>query len=267
MTIEKEEPPREVTHNILFFWRKKEQDMRGNSHRSSQAGQSRPPSSSMSKFQERVIDTEQRKYIVKSLAIRREQNEQFRSIVILLDVSKSMQPYIEEVRRGTAGIVRTLLDDDEVAVLSFSDETKTILQLDTMSENQNDINSALLMVKAEGQTALWDGIADSIDMLQREATYNSRVVIVLTDGEDNKSRRFSSQDQVIYYAKNRMHPVSIIIIGVGRGIDSKALRELALGTKGSFIEVEQSKEGVMLGLEEASTALALMDMSSRDFKK
>jgi Ca-activated chloride channel family protein len=83
-------------------------------------------------------------------------------------------------------------------------------------------------------TAVWDSINAGLAVLEEER--GRRVVLVLTDGDDNSSE----VDAAALASRARRDGIMVYAIGIrgGDGRLSKGLRELALQTGGSFVELK-----------------------------
>ena len=106
------------------------------------------------------------------------------SAVLVLDESRSMGKGVHLC----AEAVRKFLDQctarDEFALISFAE------QVAVQSDFTNDpraIQDRLLHVKSQGRTPLLDAVK-SAALLMRHAHNQRRVILVLTDGGDNRSR-------------------------------------------------------------------------------
>jgi VWFA-related protein len=151
------------------------------------------------------------------------------SIVMLIDISGSMQPKLPTVRRALEDFMAKLNPCDEVAVYVFGSTAPggpagvTLIQ-----EFTTDYQLAadqLASVKPWGPTPLYDAVDDGLRILNR-SHYPNRVVVLITDGMDNVSTL--SKAQVIGEARTDGVP----IYGIGIG-NPNARRGLSY-TIGSF---------------------------------
>jgi len=74
--------------------------------------------------------------------------------------------------------------EDETFIVSFSDYP--ILSQD-FTGNSNELERSLRDISPHGSTALYDAVAYAADHM-RSATRDKKVLLVVTDGEDNNSR-------------------------------------------------------------------------------
>jgi VWFA-related protein len=93
--------------------------------------------------------------------------------------------------------------EDEVFIVNFNDEP----YLDSpFTRSQEQLQDALQRIDSRSGTALYDAASSSLDYLQKEGTHDKKVLLIVSDGEDNASRgtleklvrRLQETDTVIY---------------------------------------------------------------------
>jgi VWFA-related protein len=112
------------------------------------------------------------------------------SIGIVIDNSGSMREKRAKVNQAALNLVRASNPQDEVFVVNFNDE----YYLD--QDFTNDLlklKEALEKIDAKGGTALYEAVVASADHLKRNAKLEKKVILVVTDGEDNASRETLEQ--------------------------------------------------------------------------
>ena len=112
------------------------------------------------------------------------------SIGIVIDNSGSMREKRAKVNQAALNLVRSSNPRDEVFVVNFNDE----YYLD--QDFTNDLlklKEALEKIDAKGGTALYEAVVASADHLKRNAKLEKKVILVVTDGEDNASRETLEQ--------------------------------------------------------------------------
>jgi VWFA-related protein len=94
-------------------------------------------------------------------------------------------------------------------------------------------------ISAKGETALFDATYEAISALEAENPPGKRVVVALTDGVDNTSRR--RVGEVIDLAKKAN--IKLYMLGFGRPgeLDEKVMREMADKTQGKFYHAKNQK--------------------------
>lgn len=108
------------------------------------------------------------------------------TVGLVVDNSGSMRDKRSRVNAAALTFVDTSNRDDEVFVVNFSDDYYLDLDKD-FSSDLGELKEALERIDSRGSTALYDAIRASLDHL-RKGTRDKRVLLVITDGEDNASR-------------------------------------------------------------------------------
>ncbi len=126
------------------------------------------------------------------------------SLGLVIDNSGSMREKRLAVESAALALVRDSNRQDEVFVVNFNDEA----YLD--SDFTNDIavmEQGLTKIDSRGGTAMRDAIRMSIDHLHEKAKRDKKVILVVTDGNDNASSislealvRAAQQDDILVYA-------------------------------------------------------------------
>ena len=156
-------------------------------------------------------------------------------LVVMLDVSGSMQGNLPLLRGAAAQLFARLLPDDEARVGTFGHDV-TIAPAFTKSRDEL-MASVPTAIAPDAPTPLWRGLEQAMDAL-KTGTEMRKVVLVLSDGKDSGPtgfrQRISSQADVIDRA--RAEDVMIYAIGMrsrgGRpaqpGVGPGGLQEMLL---------------------------------------
>jgi VWFA-related protein len=107
------------------------------------------------------------------------------AIGIVVDNSGSMRDKRERVAQAMLNLVRTSNPDDEVFVVNFGEDY--YLDQD-FTGDVNLLRAALRQEPMRGETALYDAITASAKHLKGSAKLERRVLLVITDGQDNASQ-------------------------------------------------------------------------------
>jgi Ca-activated chloride channel homolog len=110
------------------------------------------------------------------------------SLGLVIDNSGSMRDKRAKVAAAATGLVKASNKDDEEFVVNFNDEA--FLDLPHNKEFTNDITEleeALSRIDSRGGTAMRDAIRMSIEHLKEKAHLEKKVIVVVTDGNDNSS--------------------------------------------------------------------------------
>ena len=130
------------------------------------------------------------------------------SIGILVDNSGSMRTKRNAVTKAVVNLVQASNPKDEVFVVNFNDEP--YLDQD-FTNNVGLMKDALDRVDTRGGTALYDAVYAAADHLAKGAKLEKKVLLVVTDGEDNESRM--SLEEAIRAVQNDNGP-TIYTIGI-----------------------------------------------------
>lgn len=152
------------------------------------------------------------------------------SIGILIDNSGSMRDKRQAVNTAALDLVKSSNREDEVFIVNFSDEA--IIDTDLTSDVAK-MQEGLQQIDSRGGTALYDAVVASADYLAKKGNREKKVLLVVTDGEDNAST--DTLEQAVRRVQNDAGPV-IYTIGILGGDHEKrakrALESLALNTGG-----------------------------------
>jgi len=147
------------------------------------------------------------------------------SMVLVLDSSGSMKRASEQVVAAAATFVETLRPEDSLGMLTFADKVNVAHAITT---NRANTIETLAEYKAEGGTALYDALCDSLLMLK--GLKGRRAVVILSDGrdEDNPGTGPGSVrtwDSVLRLLQDQ--DVLMFPVGLGTKIDPERLNLLA----------------------------------------
>jgi VWFA-related protein len=153
------------------------------------------------------------------------------SVVIAIDNSGSMRPRLAETREAAKSFLDLLAPADSIQVVGFAQQVKI---LGPMSSNRTAAGKAIALTTARGNTALYDALFTSIDLLKDRP--GRKAVVLLSDGVDDNGvgkqlSKHSIQD-VLQFAKRVNVP--IYAIGIGTEIDEALLAGFAQSTGGRY---------------------------------
>ncbi len=104
---------------------------------------------------------------------------------IVIDNSGSMRDKREQVNRAVLNLIRASNPQDEIFVVNFN-QTPYLDQ--DFTSDVNLLQTALHQVSTRGSTALYDAVVASAVHLQHNPRLTKKVLLVITDGQDNMSR-------------------------------------------------------------------------------
>jgi len=126
------------------------------------------------------------------------------SLGIIIDNSGSMRDKKNRVAAAALNLVRASNPQDEVFIVNFNDDA----YLDQPFTNDiKKLEQALDRVETKGGTAMRDAISMSMDYLKEKAKKDKKVLVIVTDGNDNTSNinleelmRKAQQSDVLIYS-------------------------------------------------------------------
>ena len=149
---------------------------------------------------------------------------------IVIDNSGSMRDKRPSVNAAAINLVKSSNPQDKVFIVNFNEEyfldqdyTASIPKLD----------DALQRIEARGGTALYDATLASADHLKKSGPLEKKVLLVVTDGEDNASREPLEHAIRLLQEENGPTVYTIGILGDEHSKRARrALREMAEETGG-----------------------------------
>jgi VWFA-related protein len=150
------------------------------------------------------------------------------AVGLVLDNSGSMISRKRLVSAGAMAFVRSSHPEDDVFTVIFNEHVMYGLSPAVrFTRSPSQVEAGLKRFPAGGKTALYDAVISALDHLET-ADHQKRVLVILSDGEDNASlhskdemyTRATSSDAIIY-------AVSSDDIRSGGGGDERVLKKLA----------------------------------------
>jgi Ca-activated chloride channel homolog len=133
------------------------------------------------------------------------------TVGLLIDASSSMRPKLGELLAASMAFARTSNPQDELFAIRFNDDVRDVVpdRRFLLAGDSGALESAVRSVRADGRTALYDGLMAGLDHLA-EGSRARKVLIVVSDGGDNASE--AKLDAVL--ARARDSNAAIYTIGV-----------------------------------------------------
>jgi Ca-activated chloride channel family protein len=158
------------------------------------------------------------------------------SVIITLDASGSMSKRMTETQAAAKAFVTALDPQDSAQLVAFAREVRT---LTPMSSSKTAVTAAIEQTVARGDTALYDALYQSIELLAERP--GRKAVVLLSDGvdDDGTGRPLSQRtvSEAIQAAQRVNAP--IYVIGLGTEIDEAVLKEIADATGALYLNAPQ----------------------------
>lgn len=172
--------------------------------------------------------------------------------VLVLDRSGSMNDAIQRsegitklkaMQRAASRFVRIMPATARSTVLPFSDEPA---RPKNFTQNKEHLTRDIQSLRADGGTAVFDAIYKAIAMLDADSSSGKRIVVAMTDGIDNSSRRFPRE--VIEFARETKTQLFLLGFGKPNEIDQKTMNFIASQSKGEYFHA--ASESDLIGIFE-----------------
>jgi Ca-activated chloride channel homolog len=147
------------------------------------------------------------------------------SIGLLFDSSGSMKNKIDASVSALKHVFQTTIPGDEFFLVQFSDDVQL---LSNFTPEPEAIHRRLGYVQPSGWTALLDAVALGVNQM-KSARNPRRVLLVLSDGNDNNSRFTESE------IRSRVMESDVRIFAIALSYRSRLLQRLAEETGGSVL--------------------------------
>jgi Ca-activated chloride channel family protein len=128
------------------------------------------------------------------------------SMGIIVDNSGSMTTQRIRVAAAALDMVKQSNPDDEVFIVNFNDDAHFDQPL---TNDVKKLQAALARMEARGGTAMRDALSKSINYVKKEGKKDKKVLVVITDGNDNSSD--ITLEQVLRQAQNS----EVLIYAIG----------------------------------------------------
>jgi len=182
------------------------------------------------------------------------------SVLLLLDISRSVTPIIEQVGAGANEALQRLKPEDEVAVMAFADNPKLIQSF------TKDRKVAAEKISEAGTTDLGHGTylnealhAAEQAMVNASNPTNRRAIIVITDNIAPAGGHFG-KDKVI----NDLLESGTVVYGlIVRAALGKVFNVLSFGTIHGVNEYCEETGGEVLGADQKEVNNRLAEMFTR----
>jgi len=188
---------------------------------------------------------------------------------ILVDNSGSMASKRADVIAAALAFAQSSNPEDQMFIVNFNNQVSFGLPADKpFTDRPDQLQSALLNIKAIGGTALYDSVAAGLEHL-KQGNREKKVLILISDGGENASEH--SYADVIEMAK--FSEATIYAIGIFGAQDGDqnpgVLRRLAMETGGEVFFPASSRDIVPICAEIARNirneyTLAYVPTSARD---
>ncbi|MBI4441815.1 MAG: VWA domain-containing protein [Acidobacteria bacterium] len=154
---------------------------------------------------------------------------------LVLDRSGSMADMIEDVYQAALHSIESGTPEDEIFAMTFNDSLELV---QPFTSDRLAVLTSIRDLTARGQTALYDAGALALDYM-KGARHKKRVLVIVTDGEDNASSisfnkflNIAQKSETIIYTVGFFGSMDNGFFGFGFSNSRKQLERLAEQTGG-----------------------------------
>ncbi|HSO34876.1 MAG TPA: VWA domain-containing protein [Labilithrix sp.] len=161
------------------------------------------------------------------------------SLAVVLDTSGSMSgEKIEEARRSVLRLLADMRDDDEIAVIRYSDSSEVIQPLVRVGVVRESLAARIRQLEAGGGTNIPSGMSAGLHALDESARGRVRRIILVSDGLDSTRLQAEGIARSSFAAG-----ITVSSLGIGLDFDESYMGSLAQNGHGNFAFV---KDGASL---------------------
>ncbi|MFL6255181.1 MAG: VWA domain-containing protein [Pyrinomonadaceae bacterium] len=106
------------------------------------------------------------------------------NLVLLLDVSGSLEERIDFIRKAALAFLSTAGPQDRIAIVSFRDDVQLVSEF---TSDRGVLTERIKDIQAGGATSLYDALGYSLVHVLRPLRGERTGIVVLSDGDDNRS--------------------------------------------------------------------------------
>jgi VWFA-related protein len=161
------------------------------------------------------------------------------SVVVTVDVSGSMSKRMDATKTAAADFIGRLGEKDAAQLVSFQREIAT---LTPMTIDKGHVVDAIGGLAARGDTALFDGLLTSLDLLAEHK--GRKAVVLLSDGVDDDGTGKPLSKATVRQALERAAQINapVFVIGLGTQMDEAVLQQIAGETGGRYLPAPEASQ-------------------------
>jgi VWFA-related protein len=179
------------------------------------------------------------------------------SMGLVIDNSGSMRDKRPRVNEAAVTLVQSSNPQDEAFVVNFNDDYYLDLDKDFTSSIP-ELKEALERIDARGSTALYDAIIGSMDHLKK-GHKDKKVLLVVTDGEDNVSRN------TLEKTLREIQKANVVIYTIGLFSDDEKKSERKKATR-ALKDISAASGGISYFPENIADVHSICEQVARDIR-
>ncbi|HEU4321905.1 MAG TPA: VWA domain-containing protein [Roseiflexaceae bacterium] len=154
------------------------------------------------------------------------QNRKRADIILVVDVSGSMEgDKMEQAKAGLETFLLRILPEDRVGLVAFANDARLVVPPAPLSENRIALSDAIQSLRAEGKTAMFDGLLagkQALDELPPLEEERIKGIVLLSDGASNSGQATFEQTRQEFDETG----ISIFPVAYGEDADLAALEQI-----------------------------------------
>lgn len=152
------------------------------------------------------------------------------ALAVVLDTSGSMYgDKIDQARQSVLDLIRDMRDDDQIAVVRYSDDAEVLQPLARVGDVRSELNARIRRLVAEGGTAIPRGLSSGLRALEDATRGRVKRVVLISDGLDS-SRLEAERLAQVSFGKG----VTISALGIGLDFDESYMSSVARAGHGHY---------------------------------
>ncbi|MBI5668892.1 MAG: VWA domain-containing protein [Chloroflexi bacterium] len=152
-------------------------------------------------------------------------------IMLLIDVSGSMleEGKLDQAKQAALAFLDKMDANNRVGLAIFNDQVQTLVPLGSFETVENTLRSRINSLRADGGTALYAALAQTVSELNTETEQERiRSVVLLSDGADTASdRTLNDAVEAIRASRDALNPVIVVPVAYGQNADIATLNSIA----------------------------------------
>lgn len=157
-------------------------------------------------------------------------------IILVCDMSGSMSGSDGELREAVRGFADGMSANEQIAVVGFS---SSIVFSSPFLSSASEVKAYADRIYASGGTSIYPTIMEMMNMYNNDVNANN-IMIVMTDGQDgNRGSDYDLNETLA--AAVAQNNVTIYTVGLGGGVDTGYLEQIAGIGNGQFLYVDSAE--------------------------
>lgn len=153
-------------------------------------------------------------------------------VLLLIDISGSMldEGKLDQAKQAAQVFLDKMELTNRVGLAVFNDQFQVLVPMATLETNGADLRSRIANLRADGGTALYAALRDSLKLLNQPSEADRiRGLVLLSDGADTASAGVSLNDVInaIQASRDTLNPVIVVPVAYGSNADVTTLNAIA----------------------------------------